>query len=181
MDDILFEIALHSKIRTIINIMQVLPKLNTIYFWKLKCLKDYPTNTYLNCWTGPENYLIGKGMFFLNVYTNDKYIINGIDKYVYEYTPMFKKIKHQTEENYYDKLELVHIPHNKQQFVLIWDGPDKYTIHCYQSHEETIDAMRQMKTEKNAIVINLAHVSPCFITYGVLIGRPNINHDFFTF
>ena len=128
MQDVLFEVALRSKIRTIINIFCTLPNLNTVYFWKLKCEKDYPGKHYLECWTGPENYLMGNKSFCFNLYLEHGNL-HHVDKYVYEYTPILKTIKYHigTED---EKLILMQLSHLKQH-ILITDNGAVYDIECY--------------------------------------------------
>ncbi len=180
MEDALFEIALRSKIRTIVNLMRVLPTLNNIYFWKLKCLRDYPINTYLDCWTGPENYLVGNSKFCFNAYLNDKNIIHHLDIYLYEYTPLLKFTLYPTVayKKNYERLEIATVRYIKQ-YVLLSDEVDHFNSDCYHSEKETMIALKQMTS--HAIVINLAHRSPCFIKYGVLKERTGVPDKYYQY
>ena len=172
MQDILFEIALRSKIRTIMNIFCTLPHLNTIYFWKLKCNKDYPAKTYLECWSGPENYLAGHKKFCFNVYADPSNLIHDVDPYVYEWTPLLKIIQYPTREwqKNYEKFEIVTVEKLKQ-FILIIDGVDNYSTSQYETEEKIIAFLTGCHTDMDAVVINLANISPCFTKYGVLKNR----------
>ena len=174
MEDILFEVAMRSKLYTIISIMGVLPKLNTPYFWKLKCLKDYPNNCYLDCWTGPENYLVGKNKFLLNVYMNENNMIHDIDN-LYEYTPIIRKIKYPTtpSEKGYEPLEWVLVK-NIRQYVVIVDEDDTFDAQCYSTPDFKLNTY-----EWDIVVIDLAHMSPSFIKYGVIKKRARVEPRYY--
>ena len=180
MQDVLFEVALRSKIRTIMNIFCILPRLNTIYFWKLKCAKDYPEKYYLDCWSGPENYLTGNKKFCFNVYPDRDNFIHDVDPLLYEWTPILKIIQYPTREcqKNYEKFEIVLVEKLKQ-FILIIDGADNYATSQYETEEKVIAFLTGCHTQLpkadiqslDAVVINLANISPCFTKYGVLKNR----------
>ena len=182
MQDVLFEVAMRSKIRTIINIFCVRPNLNNLYFWKLKCNKDYPAKTYLDFWSGPENYLMGNKPFCLNINTN--YDIDcryTVDPYVYEYTKMLRKLRYPNTKyvNNYNILEILKTPHINQFILLMWnadDGKVMYDDYAYETENQCYDKISdyQLKIRDdyfNAAIINLQHLSPCFIKYDVLKKR----------
>lgn len=77
------EIALHTNLKTTINILSVIPSINTVDFWKQKC------KYYFDFWTGPENYLLQNKQFCLNVNLGNR---PDVDDYLYEYTPAYAKI-----------------------------------------------------------------------------------------
>lgn len=82
--DNISEIALHTNFNTTISILNVLPQLNTLYFWKKKC-HDKP---YFDFWSGPENFLL-HDKFWLNISIKEHF---NIDPFLYEYTPMLERI-----------------------------------------------------------------------------------------
>ena len=180
MEDILLEIALHCKLRTVINIMRVLPQLDNVYFWKLKCEKDYPGKNYLECWTGKENYLIhSKKSIFLNMNTDYHDIMPyHVDKYIYEYTNLIKKLKYPGIDEY-ENLEVIQLYTIKQYILIMWDQLDGYAyyhINTYDTEAETFAAIKEkqntLKDEYiNIAILNLAYMSPYFIKYGCIKKR----------
>ena len=166
MEDVLFEIALRCKIPTIIHLMRVLPKLNTDYFWKQKCLRDYPTKYYLDFWTGVENYLMGNHKFCFHMYMNNHSEITGTDQYLYEYTPSFSLMCDVT--NCHLSIAIIS---DIKQFVVIWDEEISYDTSCYHTHEHMMRSVEKYPEKTAAIVIDLKYRSPCFLKYGVIKWR----------
>ena len=175
MQDVLFEIALRSKIRTIISILCVFPKLDMVHFWKSKCLKDYPSKHYLDCWTGRENYLMGNKLFCINMntqYPSPHYLA---DKYVFEYTSLLRNIQHRNTDriNNVDYLELFTFTNIKPYILIAWND-DLCQKGTFNTEYECFEQLKQYQLKGeyvNAALFNLSHMSPYFIKYDILIQR----------
>ena len=142
-----------------------MPNLNTVHFWKLKCLKDYPAKTYLDCWTGRENYLMDNKLFCINMgtqYPSPRYLA---DKYVFEYTSLLRNIQHRNV----DYLELFTFTNIKPYILIAWDN-DLCQKGTFDSEYECFEQLKQYQLKGeyvNAALFNLSHMSPYFIKYNV--------------
>lgn len=169
MIDMMFEIALHTTFKPTINILTVLPHLDTNYFWQLKGKKFNKPE--INFWTPKENYLVqSKGYFCLNLCLQFEYRgqRSHIDPYLFEYFKMFNKISRPIYDhgNTYSPIGMITIP-IVNQFVLIID---EYPYHI-DSFNTKEDSIAYIKTRQkllvdvdnfNGAIVDLKLISPYF-------------------
>lgn len=171
--DNIHEIALYTNFNTTINILNVLPQLNTVYLWKKKCYNK----PYYDFWTGPENFLLDN-KFCLNVSFKEHF---NIDPFLYEYTPMLKRVLNSINSNGdgYLNQKLIKVKDIKQYILLYHNFEDvkdvKY-INSYHCENEALDKIDNIFKLDGYImtIINLKYMTPSFIHY----NNKQYNHHY---
>jgi hypothetical protein len=168
--DIISEIALYTNFNTTINILNVLPQLNTIYLWKKKCYNK----PYFDFWTGPENFLLDN-IFCLNISFKVHF---NIDPFLYEYTPMLKRVLTSINSNGdgYLNQKIIKVKDIKQYILLYHNFEDILYINSYHCENEALDKIDNIcKLDGNImIIINLKYMTPSFIHY----NNKKYNHHY---
>jgi len=139
MENMVFEICLHTNYKTTIKLLQLYPRILNNYnnIWKLKCEKQFPNKPYFDLWTGAENYLMcTKQKFMIVLYK----IENSYENlpYLYEYDKILKDIYntrlcscHNEDINLrplylYDKFIIITVEYGYEaSFVNSYDSLDK--------------------------------------------------------
>ena len=125
---------------------------------------------------------MGNKLFCLNINTDyHKNCRYSVDPYLYEYTKMLSRLRYRNTEriNDFDVLEIIKLTHIKQYILLIWDmndGDEVYYSYTYETENQCYDKISEYEFKLrddyfNAAIINLQHISPCFIKYDVLKKR----------
>lgn len=165
------EIALHTNLKTTINILRVIPSINTMDFWKQKC------QHYFDFWTGPENYLLKNKQFCLNVNLGNR---PDIDDYLYEYTSAYANIVSSIKDRIdhqagYDNNQIIKIPLNQlKQFILIGDNGEANYIGSYYLFNEAFSYLQVHQNQLlndgylQTVIVDLAWIRPFFIKHGCI-------------
>lgn len=177
--DCIKEIAYRCNYRTTKIILDLCPKLNNIEFWQSKCALNFPAQTYLNFYSGEENYLLRKiEDFVLAVdFTSERYPCENI---LYEYNEMLDSILNLSEGKIDDRScrihKLVHIDLEDQFVILFTDEYENIcTIGQYNTELEAINEIKedfedQYSDEDNIcyMIIDMSSIIPYFWKYGKL-------------
>ena len=85
--DMIMEIALNADYDTTNNILKTCSTADIDALWKAKCAKLYPSKTYLEAFSGRENFLLKERTFVLTVEDLDDPVISNV---LIEYHPMLE-------------------------------------------------------------------------------------------
>lgn len=171
--------------------LELYPELNNDEFWKCKINKLFPLETYLDFYTGEENYLIrDRKDFILAIDTSDGM---SCENSLFEYDKMLDDILELSDEKIHTGMgylshRLLHI-HIKHQFVIVNEGlTDVTIINQCDSELEAKDIIKGHIKDMNYdlnddmteyikyMVIDLNTITPYFLKLGKL--RKSIKSKF---
>ena len=181
----IYQIALNSDYETTSTLVEIYPKLETIYkIWKNKYFKEFG-DKYFEKWSWEENYLVANRPYFnllLNLsWQNDDYNTN-IQNRLYEdddilhdlYDKLFSQLSEEAEITF---PTLLPIEIDLEYKYLVLKVVDEDNIHVFniKNYEEAISIEREDQIEEinkdrhyNYIygIINLQEMTPYFLKLG---------------
>jgi hypothetical protein len=183
------EIAYQADYETTKKTLKLYPELDDDQFWKSKCLKLFPRETYLDFYTGEENYLIReRGVFALAV----DFSGNGnCENLLFEHFDMLDKILDLSSEKIYDgmgyMLEILIKLIVKNRFIVIKNLEGFFVEQCSTELDAIDIMMNDAITYKNNeyaeyinyMIIDLKSITPYFWKIGSLTKKQKAAFKFY--
>ena len=182
MENIIYEVSLHTDYNTTIKLLQLYTKILNQYnnIWKLKCEKQYPNKPYFDLWTGAENYLMCTKRKFMVIINNIDYYDEN-SPYFYEYDKMLKDVYNRRlcvcheGDIIVKSLSLF----NKDCKFIIMTSSNEYQpniVNYFNSHNECINWIKSCNNPNywntcNIYIIDINKLIPIFF------GKKPRKHD----
>ena len=175
------EVAYRADYNTTKNMIESYPELNNDDFWKSKCLILFPKESYLDFYTGEENYLIReRGEFALAVDFSSEAECQNV---LFEYFDMLNEVLNLSEEKIhhgmgYNMHYLVKIIVQKRFIIIKNDGG--YLIGQCDSESKALqiikdDAIIHKDDEYGEyikyIIVDIESITPYFWKLGSISKR----------
>jgi len=172
MENIIFEVSLHTDYETTIKLLQLYTKILNRYnnIWKMKCEKQFSDKPYFDNWTGAENYLMcTKQKFLLVLHNIDNYSCNK--PYLYEYDKITKYVHNNAKLcdcDYDTALKSIFLYPKYCRFIIITQfGYGSSFINCFNSLDECIEWIKSCNTpnfwnQRNIYIIDINKMIPIF-------------------
>lgn len=136
--DSIRQIALNADYATTINLLKSYPILDSINFWKEKCIKLYPSKDYFNFFTGPENFLLKERTFLLTINdTDDLVIANKLIEYHPLLEQQAKIMQAMITSKWHHIIKYLEIFFDEQYSVIKRDDNDKLKT-IYQDNDKNL-------------------------------------------
>ena len=180
MENIIFEVCLHTDYETTIKLLLLYPKILNNYnnIWKLKCIKQFPNKPYFDLWTGSENYLMCTKKELM-IITHDIQCESKSLPYLYEYDKILQDIYVTMSNSCLDNINLVRLslPDKDAKFFIIReDGYDAEVINFLESLDKSIEWLEGCINKNfwlscNIYIIDINQMIPAFL------GKKKRKHD----